>query len=187
MKIFSPFSFIALLFITITFGQNDCSDLKTELINKNQIINTKSQQISNLEGEVKFYKESLNLLNSKISVKQEDFLFKINSVKGIKDNGIVVIEGLVENKGTLRALRSSSYNTYIYHTKGNNYKASSIKFGKLLHLQEFQKDLPVKFKITFDKIGEEMPIIKNLTAVFTNRLGKKYPYFIFKNLDVIWE
>jgi hypothetical protein len=187
MKSLTIFSFLTFFFSTITYSQNDCSVLKTELNKKNEIINTQNEQITNLEGDIKFYKESLDLVNSKISVKQDDFVFKINSAIGIRDNGIVIIEGLVENIGTLRALRSVAYNTYIYDTKGNNYKASEIKFGNLIHLQEFQKDLPVKFKITFKNIGEEMPIIKNLTAVFCNRLGKKYNNFIFKNLDVNWE
>ena len=42
----------------------------------------------------------------------------------------------------------------------------------------------VTFTMKFDKIGDEMPIINNLTAVFTNHIGKRYEDFILKNIPV---
>ena len=141
MKKAHLFGLLAFLLIANTYGQEDCSELNIKLDAKDEIIAGQQQNISKLESDVKFYKESLDLINSKISVKQDDFVFKINSVTGKSDNGVIIVEGLVENTGALRALRSSTYKTYIYDTKGNNYKASEIKFGNLDHLQEFQKDL----------------------------------------------
>ncbi len=175
------------LFISPIFAQQNCDEIKTELNDKNEIINLQNNNISQLEKDIEYYKEALGLLNSKTVVKQDGFILKINSVTGISNNGVIIIEGLVENKNELRALRKNAYKTIIYDSKGNNYKAAEVKFGNFDHLQEFQKDLPVKFTITFRNITEEMPVINNLTAIFTNRTGKEYEKMIFKNLTVNWD
>ncbi len=187
MKKIQFLSLLMILLHATTYGQQNCDELQSELKNKEEIIAGQKVNISKLENEISYYKEALNLLNSKIAIEQDDFILRINSVTGKSDNGIVIIEGLVENKGILRAFRPQSYKTLIYDAKGNNYKASEIKFGNLDNLQEFQKNLPIKFSIVFNKIGEEMPVIRNLTLVVANRTGSEYQNMIFKNLPVSWE
>jgi len=169
------------------YGQTNCSELKTKLNQKEEIIVTQKANITKLENEVNYYKETLNLMNGKVRLEQDNFILIINSVIGKSNSGTVIIEGIVENKGIVRAFRPSGFRTFIYDPKGNNYEASKIKFGTLSHIQEFQKNTPVKFTLVFDKIGEEMPLITNLTAIFTNARGERYTDMIFKNLPVIWE
>lgn len=179
--------FIITLLTFTAYGQTNCSELKTELNQKKKIIETKEASITKLENEVNYYKETLNLMNGKVRLEQDNFILIINSVIGKSNSGTVIIEGIAENKGIMRAFRPSGFRTFIYDPKGNNYKASIIKFGTLSHIQEFQKNTPVKFTLIFDKIGEEMPVISNLTAIFTNATGGRYTDMIFKNLPVIWE
>lgn len=169
------------------FGQEECSELKNELEKQKQIVVTQEQKISELQKEIAYYKEALNLRNSKLTVEQDDFVLKINSAKGNIDNGIIIISGIVENNGIKRTLRTSEFRTFIYDSKGNNYKAVEINFGNLKYLQEFQKSLPMAFTMKFDKIGEEMPMISNLTVVFTNHTGKRYEDFVLKNIPVDWK
>ncbi len=181
---------LIILFSILTFnmyGQKDCSELKKELTKKEKIVVAQQTNIAKLEKDVKYYKETLNLRSGKVQIIQDNFKLIINSVIGKSNSGTIIIEGIVENNGIMRAFRPSRYTTFIYDPKGNNYRASKIKFGTLDHIQEFQKSLPLKFTIIFDKIGEEMPVISNLTAIFTNATGGKYTDMIFKNLPVVWE
>ncbi len=152
------------------FSQQNCDDIKEEL-----------------EKEIAYYKETLKLLNSKIVVEEDGFIVKINSVTGKSDTGTITIEGLVENQGVIRPFRADSYKTLIIDPRGNNYNAVKFQFGNINYVKEFQKNLPLKFTITINKIGEEMPIISNLAIIFTNAIGKEYPKMIFKNLQVDWK
>ena len=129
-----------------SIAQTSSSELQTineqlnaELTKKSEIITNQKEQISKLESELDYYKETLDLMNSKIIVKQDDFVLKINSVIGQSSTGTIRIEGVVENKGPQRTFRSYRSKTLLYDPKGNIYKAYKVKFGDLDHLQEFQK------------------------------------------------
>jgi len=194
MKKKDIFGILTILISSIAFGQSDCSEfeskiesLNLELTQLQELSTTQEETIDELKGDIEYFKETLNLLESKIVIEQDGFVLKINSVAGRRSNGTVTITGLVENTGVLPAFRPREFKTMLYDAKGNIYKASKMSFGNLDNLQEFQKNLPVTFSVVFDKIGEEMPVIKNLTLVFNNRTGYEYGHMIFENLDVIWD
>ncbi len=186
---------ILVLFIAINiYGQDNCQKLKAE----NEKLNTELKQvkdvnviqrtkIENLKKELTYYKETLELLNTKDIKKSEDIIYRINSVKGSSDNGIITIEGLVENKGAVKSFQGQS--NELTDPKGNNYIAHASlvvgknSFGDIRRIDKFQKNIPTKFSISFKEIKEEMPVIKALVIKIYN---KQNP-IIFKNLPVTWE
>lgn len=188
MKKLKLFSILTILSITTTFGQTDCDKLKSEnqelnseLTKKKEIVLIQSESISKLESEVKYLKETLNLLNTKTIKESENIIYRINSVKGNSDEGIIIIEGLVENKGAVGKFQTAGVE--LIDPKGNQYKTFKTIFGETSYIPKFQRNLPTKFTIKFDKIVDETPVIK---AFIFNFYGKK-SNVIFKNLPVTWK
>ncbi|NJB35291.1 hypothetical protein [Croceivirga sp. JEA036] len=193
MKKIQLLGILMTLLISSLQAQTDCSELKSkneklisELTEKNGILSVQKERIEKLESEINYYKETLNLLNSKITGEGNNVIFKINSVKGKTDLGKIIIEGLIENKGAVGKFQSKSIE--LTDPQGNIYKSSKVSFGGESYLPQFQKNLPVKVQIEFDKIIDESPIMKAMVwSIYGGqRFGASYTV-IFKNLAVEWE
>lgn len=186
MKTFKLFSVITIFCLTATYSQKDCSDIKTELNEKNKIVATQKKNISKLESDIQYYKKTLELLNSKITTEGNNIVFKINSVVGKSDLGKVLIKGLIENKGAVGKFQTKV--TELIDPQGNRYKSYKITYGGERHLANFQKNIPVKFKIEFDGIIDEVPVLKVLNwEVYGSRISGRSYNVMFKNLPITWE
>lgn len=192
MKKITIFSILTILAITKTLGQVDCSDLKlknkelsSELVEKESIVSAKVIEIKKLNSEIQYYKETLELLNTKDTKESNNIIYRINSVKGKFDEGIIIVEGLIENKGI-----SSKYqpqNIEIFDAKGNKHKATKFQIGdsKMLYVGKLERNIPIKFRFEFNGVLEEVPVLKALIFNFYN--FTKISPVIFKNLPVNWE
>ncbi len=184
--------FIILSFVS--YGQTNCSELKeknktlvSKLSKKDETIKIQNRNILKLKTEIKYYKETIGLLNTRIQKEKENIIFRINGVKGKSDEGLIIIEGLIENKGAVDKFQVATIE--LVDPKGNQYKTYKYKFGEDSYIPKFQRNLPIKFNIKFDKIIDETPIIKALILNIYG--GSKYPgrtyKVMFKNLPVSWE
>lgn len=182
-----------IILVTPTLGQEtaqlDCQKVAQENEELTSVISEKEQTIASLttktaklESDIQYLKESLALLSSKPSIESDDMTFTITSVIGKRDQGQIVVEGMVENHGIVRKLQNSQM--YIVDPKGKQIKHNYRKtnFGGENYIPEFQKDIPIKMVIGFDDVTEETPTLKALVLGFYN-----LDEVIFKNLDVTWE
>ncbi|MCG1035921.1 hypothetical protein [Polaribacter sargassicola] len=192
MKKIKIFSVLTLLVISNTFAQTDCSDLElkneklnSELAQKKQLISLQVNDIKKLNSEIQYYKESLNLLNTKNQKESNNIIYRINSVKGKYDNGTIIVEGSIENKGFPTKFVAQSID--IFDPKGNKYKASKFQIGnsKLLFVGKLERNLPTKFIFEFKGISEEIPVLKAL--IFNHYEHTKMSSVTFNNLSVNWE
>ncbi len=176
------------VFVAISvFGQTDCQELKVEneTINK-ELVKVKGEKsvlfnrVSELEKQVVYFKEALNLLNTKDKLESEKIIYRINLVKGSLDNGTITIEGLIENKGAVKRFQGQV--NVVVDAKGNSYKTYGMTLGGDTWIPKFQRNLPTKFSIVFKEIVDETPIIKSLSIKAYNRKT-----VVFKNLSVNWE
>lgn len=193
MRTIKLIGFFTFLFLaTISLGQNNCDSLKAEneklnskLTNQGLVISKQKKNIEKLNSEIEYYKETLNLLNSKISAEGNNVIFRINSITGKSDLGKILIEGLIENKGAVGKFQTQ--NIELTDPKGNHYKTYKVSFGEERYIPSFQKNIPTKIMIEFDKIIEETPMIKALVLnIYGEYPGRTYNV-IFKNLPVVWE
>lgn len=188
MKKLFLLSSLVLLSITFSFSQTSAGNqgaenekLNATLAKKEVIISEQTDNIKKLDSELLYLKETLDLLNTEFTKESDNIIYKINSVKGNSSQGTITIEGLVENKGAISRLQAKT--TDIFDPKGNQYSTHRRLFGKASSIPKFQKDIPTKFTITFDKIVEEAPILKAFIMEFYNKKN----IIIFKNLPITWE
>jgi len=182
MKKIQLLSIFTFLLISSSYAQTEC-----DCDEKDAFIADQTHKISKLEGEIKYYKEALNLLNSNMKEEANDFIVKINSARGNKANKTVTVEGLLENKGEVRnTVNTTEHLSLMYDPKGNGHKPKSINFGKQTHIKDFQKGLPVSFTMIYTGIEEEMPTITNLTISLADRSGREAGTMIFKSIPVSW-
>ncbi len=182
------------VFVAVSvFGQTDCQKLKmeNETINK-ELVKVKeeksvlSNRITELEKQVVYFKEALNLLNTKDKLESEKIIYRINSVKGSLDNGTITVEGLIENKGAVKSFQGQQ--NQLTDPKGKSYISYGMIFGKnelgsvISRIDKFKRNLPTKFTITFKEIEDETPMIKSLSIKVFDRKE-----VVFKNLKIIWE
>src|SRR5690606_2333145 len=88
--------FLLLTFLlptSILVAQDECSSFQKE----NERL---TKEIHDKERDIAYYKEALDLLNSKTTAENQDVVFKVTSVSGKKDQGKIVVELLMENVGT---------------------------------------------------------------------------------------
>ena len=176
----------------LSFGQINSQQTPKEL--KNEVIKLKSKVqkmsieienkkniIEKLNKENIYYKESLYLVNSEPKVEKNNFEFKITSAKGDINTGKVYITALVENKGL--AVKFNPNKSDFTDPKGNNYSSFNHKVGKFSYIEKLQKNVPTKFIFEFDKVIEQIPMIKSLTMYIydPNRLGRKFDFY-FSNI-----
>ena len=192
MKKIKIFSILTIIAISTTFGQANCSDLElknkelsSELTKKNDEIAIKNNDIQKLKTETQYYKETLELLNTKNLKESDNIIYRINSITGKFDDGIIIVEGLLENKGAPDKFQPK--NIEIYDPKGNKYRASKFKIGnsKLLFVDKMERNLPTKFRFEFNGVLEQTPVLKALIFNFYRHTKKST--VIFKNLNINWE
>ncbi|MCI2230023.1 hypothetical protein MC378_12665 [Polaribacter sp. MSW13] len=199
--------FTSLVFSSlISFGQQSTSEkTKSELLKQNTeltvqienlknenekqktIVDIKENEILKLKEEIKYYKETLNLFNSKISTKYKDLDFKINSVIGNSNTGKIMVEGIFVNNGVLRSIQGQK--AKIFDPKGNGVNSYKVLVGNEKRIDKLYKDIPTKFSVELEQIIEGTPVIKSLMIDFYSRLGYKSDdiSIVFKNLTVKWE
>jgi hypothetical protein len=196
--------FTALVFTSlISFGQQSISEselvkqntklkvqnesLKNENEKQKIIVNTKENEISKLKEEIKYYKETLNLFNSKISTKYKDLNFKINSVIGNLNTGKIIVEGIFVNNGVLRSIQGLK--AKIFDPQGNGVDSYKVLVGNEKRIDKLYKDVPTKFSVELEQIIEGTPVIKSLVIDFYSKLGYKSDNIsiVFKDLTVNWE
>ncbi len=153
------------LLTATTFGQVNCAELESqhekltiEIAKKEAIITTKNKTITNQKKDIKYLKEILELLNTSVSKESGNIIYRINSVVGKYDEGMVIIEGLIENKGVTAKFQPRSVE--IYDPKGNIYKTKKSQIGNSnsLYLEELERGLPTKFSFEFHDVLEKIPV-----------------------------
>ena len=188
MKKLQKLSLLTILSITPLFAQEDCTELKVDLTNKEAEIVKQQNNISKLENDIIYYKETLKLLNAKISTETKNVTFKINSVIGDSNSGEVIVEGILINNGALRMIQA--FRGAAFDPKGNGIKKNKMSIGNDgIRVDKLFKDIPTKFSLTFTQIIEGTPMIKILMAEYISRLGKKSDNLevVFKNLPIQWK
>lgn len=183
---------VLLLFVTFNtcfnaYGQN-CNEIREENKKLKQENVEKDNQIDKLGIEIAYFKEALDLRNSKTTNQNQDIVFKINSVEGNIDQRSIVVQGLIENNGTVSRFQIKGVK--IIDPKGNEYKSHNVHLGsESIAVSDFQKDIPLKMSLKFESVKSEFPVAKALIVEFYNRTGfnDRNPNVIFKNLDVNWK
>lgn len=193
MKKLYLFTILSFLLASIAYGQVDCSELESkneklglDLTKKEQIISNQTETISKQEKEIQYYKESLDLLSSKISTVNKDVTFKINSVVGDSNSGIVTIEGILINNGVLRSIQGQK--AIAFDPKGNGLPTYKISVGNETRIEKLLKDVPTKFSLNLEQIVVGTPMLTALIIDFYSNVGYKSDALnvVFKNLDVTW-
>lgn len=179
IEILSVILLTSFLSFNAALAQDDCSKIKAYLSEKEIII-------VNQKKEIDYYKEALQLRESKNQLQIEHFVFKINKVTGDKTNRKLIVEGVFENIGVESSIQIMKVS--IVDPKGNNYESFDIKLGgNAMGMSKTYNGVPIKFKLTFEKINEEFPVIKALILEKndSNSKGIKIDS-ILKNIDVTW-
>lgn len=194
MKKMNLLTYVLILSTTIVLGQTNCTELeadnaslKSELITKDGIITTQNVTIDQQKKEILYYKETLALINSKITTENKEVTFKINSVTGNSDTGTVMIEGILINNGVLRSIQGHKANAF--DPKGNGIMSYKMTVGNETRIAKLLKDIPTKFTVELNEIVSGTPIITALLIDFYSNVGYKKDALniVFKNLNVHWE
>jgi len=181
------------LFLNNGFAQPDSTyfiikiDSLSEIVNqKEATIESNQKLINQLQTDVTYYKEVLKLKNATLKTDYNDINIHINSVKGIKSQNKIIIEGLMENHGVVDKFQTK--NMELVDPKGNLYKSYRISYGGEDYLQRFERDIPIKLQIEFNDIIEYAPVYKALTLnIYDNKYPGRSNTVIFRNLEVIWQ
>lgn len=180
-------------FLNNGFAQSDSTYFKIKIDSLSEVVNqqvatieNKQKLIDKLQSDIIYYKEVLKLINTSLKTEYNDITIIINSVKGIKSQNKIIIEGLMENHGVVDKFQTK--NMELVDPKGNVYKSYQISYGGEGYLQRFERDIPVKLQIEFSDIIEYAPVYK---ALILNIYDNKYPgrsnTVIFRNLEVNWQ
>lgn len=172
-----------LIFSFNIFSQAKANKTESKL---DSIIQAKDAEIEKLKKEIEYYKQTLNLFNSKIESENKDVTFKINSIVGDTSTGYVTIEGILNNNGVIRSLQT--HQTELIDAQGNTATIYDMSLGDDIRLEKLRKDRPVKFTVTIKTIIEGTPVIKSLTMKFHSSVGFKDDPIevVFTNLSIDW-
>lgn len=181
------FTIITIIFALKTYGQSNVSQLEAQNENLKLELTKRESKINDLTKEIEYYKQTLELIDSKISAENKDVTFKVNSVKGNSDSGKVIVEGILINNGDLRRIQGRQANAF--DPKGNSIKSYKVKFGNASSVEKVLKDVPTKFNVELEQIVEGTPMIKALIIDFYSRLGIKSDDLnvVFENLNIDWK
>ena len=194
MKKNQTLNILFILLTTIAFGQNDCENLKIEnqklntAISKTEkIVVSQTETITKLDKDIHYYKETLKLLNSKISTKTKEVTFKITAAKGDSNTAEVLVEGLMINNGGLRFMQTARAEAF--DIKGNSLKPGALLIGPTRRVDKLFNDVPTKFTVVLKNVSEETPMIKSLMVEFYSKRNGPQEKVMpsFKNIPVIWE
>ncbi|MCH7397716.1 hypothetical protein MM236_06935 [Belliella sp. DSM 107340] len=144
-------------------------------------------EIRELEKQVKYIREVLDLYNVSNTFIEEEFEFKITSVIGNRNSGKILIKGLVTNKGQAHKLQLKA--AELIDLKGNVYKSSNFSFSEYgMMIPNLPKDIPVNFSIHFSGVDEDgLSTIKLFSPVIFSRQYSRSIPILFKNLDIQWD
>ncbi|MBJ2173047.1 hypothetical protein JBL43_02280 [Aureibaculum sp. A20] len=184
LQLLSLFTIISL---TSAFAQEECDQFKTELNKKEAKIATQKDAIAKQQKEIAYYKETLHLINSKISTESNDVTFKITSATGDANTAEIHVEGIMINKGVLRMMQIGR--TEAFDPKGNSLKYSKLNIGLGRRVDKLFNDVPVKFSATLKGAIEGTPFIKSLVVEFYTKSNgpQKTISVAFKNIPVVWK
>lgn len=187
MNKFQLFSIFVILFTFPNYGQSNISELETENGKLKTELSEKETKIKDLTKEIEYYKQTLELIDSKITADDKDVTFKINSVNGNSDTGKVIVEGILINNGALRQIQGKKANAI--DPKGNSSMSYKVKFGDAIRIEKVLKDIPTKFNVELEQMEEGTPMIKALIIDFHSKAGYKFDDLnvIFKNLNIDWK
>ncbi|MFV0591641.1 MAG: hypothetical protein ACK5M7_09670 [Draconibacterium sp.] len=178
---------LAVFCLKTSFGQEDCTELKNQLSQKEQIItkqlsdikeknatiDNQKIEILRLKKDIQYYKETLDLLDSKISTENKNVSFKINAITGNTNTGEVLIEGILINNGPLRSIQKQKSENF--DPKGNKETTYNMTIGgDDTRIEKLYKDVPIKFAVSFKQLIEETPLIKILTMTFYSSIANTY-------------
>jgi len=182
MKKITTFIVLAIFCVTFITGQNS-----TNIQTKDEIILDLQNNIIKLEKEIEYYKETLNLLNSKIVAQDQNVDFKIVSVIGDSNTGKVVIEGILINNGVLRSIQGHEANAF--DPQGNEIRTFEVAVGANKRIAELHKDITVKFSVEFKNVVSETPILSALTLKFYSNVEHKSNNLsvTFRNISIEWK
>ena len=162
---------------------------KNEITGLNSQIIDLDKKVEELEKEIIYLKETLRLMNSKLTAKEEDFEFKLTSVNGNEVSGKITIEGIVSNTGLDRKLQLAS--AEIVDPRGNVYKAKNMNFSNYgIMIANLPNDVPVKFTIEFEEIPRDpgMSVIKAfIPYIYRPSPGRGTAPLHFRNLEIQWD
>ncbi len=181
---------LAVFCLKTSFGQEDCSELKNQLAQKEATIDNQKKEILRLKKDIEYYKETLDLLDSKTSTENKNVSFKINAITGNTNTGEVVIEGILINNGPLRSIQKQKSENF--DPKGNKETTYNMTIGgDDTRIEKLYKDVPTKFAVSFKQTTEETPMIKILTMTFYSKIANTYKNdnieVVFKNLPIEWK
>ncbi len=178
---------IALFLFSYSYSQENCETLKHTLAQKEGAITTQKAAISKLEKEVEYYKKTLNLMSSAISVVERDVNFKVNSVIGNSTTGKVVIEGILVNNGVVRSLQSQQ--AVSTDPQGNIAKSFIMSLGGEVRIKDLNAEIPVKFSIEFSTIMRNVTDIKQLVLIYHSTINYQDDQITvtFNNLAIDWK
>jgi len=170
-----------------TYGQSEAAQLKeqneklkTELIKKETLIEDLNKQIV-------YFKETLELIESKISTENKEVTFKINTVQGDSATGKVLVKGILINNGVTRRIQGWKANAF--DPKGNGIMSYQVKLGRDKSIDKVLKDVPINFNVELEKLVEGTPIITALIIDFYSKIGIQSDNLnvVFKNLSIDWK
>ncbi|MGF1636636.1 MAG: coiled-coil domain-containing protein [Cyclobacteriaceae bacterium] len=166
------------------------ANFKTEVVRLESKISRLESENSSLEADIvklksenNYFREALALISSKPMVNGTPISYKITKVYGQEADGKIFIEGIMENKGA--QMRYQPKQIQMIDPKGNILNTFKITYGGTHELGfDFVNNVPINFRIEFEKIPELFPVIKTLTMSF---FDAKLNSVLFKNLNVQWD
>ena len=193
------FTLLSLFLVSYGYSQtNDCSEqkseieklntsngkLNSELTKKDGVIESQVQELSKLKTQNNYFKETLDLLNTPNSKEGDKVMYRINTVEGDLSVGIITITGTIENLSIVKRWQSKKIK--IIDLKGNAYNGRLRFNDGTWSIAQLQKNIPIKFTVTFNKILEEAQVLRALMFDMYGANGKGHIVTI-KNLDVQWQ
>jgi hypothetical protein len=175
-----------LVFSTLSYAQQcDCSNLEAELKNiKNQVAELNKQ----VNTQLNYYKETLNLLKPITTVSADGMEISITKVSGSRKDKTVTVTFMYKNtQQTVRKDFQCTGATFIT-AQGEQYKTYEIVVGanKSIRAENIHPDIPAKATITFKTNETDFPIIRILSlSINTSNLNTKEA--AFENLPIVWE
>ena len=173
---------LAIFCVTSTTGQNS-----TDIQAKDKIILDLQNQVAKLEKEIEYYKKALNLQNSNVTAEDQGVEFKINSVNGNLNTGIIVIEGILINKGVIRSIQGREANAF--DPQGNEIRTIAVSVGAGGRISELNREIDVKFRVEFKNSISEVHIFRNMTIKFYSSVDYKSSDIsvTFRNVSIEWK
>jgi hypothetical protein len=146
-------------------------------------------RVSELEKEVEYYKQTLNLLNSKTTATDKNVDFKV-TVIGERNTGKITVEGILVNNGVTRSVQRDF--AQLFDPQGNERNTRDIVLGNgNIRLDELHREVPVRFSVEMGHITPETPILSALTIRLLSNytstpLRSDNLSVMFRNIPVEW-